>query len=332
MKAWTLPSLTGIGALQLLDLPDPVPAAGELLVDVAFAALNPADRYLAEGAYPGKPTFPHILGRDGLGTVAALGAGVTGFKVGETVLLLRSEVGVTRWGTFAQKVTVPAIHVTRPPSAHWTPQQCAAAPLVYMTAHQALTQWDLDAVPVPKGGVVLVSGASGGVGVATVQLAKALGRRVIGLSRSAEKAAIVRTQGAELTFDPNDKLWSKNLRAAIAPAKVDLVVDNIGGTLFPEMIDCLAMHGRVSCVGRLGGPVPNFNPSTLFFRRLRIGGVAVATYSDTQMQTLWPQIVGALDGINARPLIDQVFGFDHLPAAFARLQEGPMGKVLIAIN
>ena len=330
MKAWVIESLNGLGGLKLADVPEPRAAAGEVLVDLSLAALNPADRYLAEGAYPGRPALPHILGRDGLGRVSAVGEGVTVWHPGEEVLLLRSDIGVTRWGTFAQKVTVPQTHITRRP-AGWTAEESAAAPLVYLTAWQALTQWDGDSVPMPKRGTVLISGATGGVGVASVQLGKALGHRVIGLSRSAEKGDKLKPLGADLVLDINDRTWSKKLRAAIAPAKVDLAIDNIGGELLPEMIDCLAMNGRVSCVGRLGGPVPNFNPSTLFFRRLRLGGVAVATFNDLEMQAAWSRIVGILDQAKARPVIDHVFDFASLPAAFDRLKAGPMGKVVLRI-
>jgi len=90
--------------------------------------------------------------------------------------------------------------------------------------------------------------------------------------------------------------------------------------------------GKISVVGRLAGPVPEFNTGTLFFRRLRIGGVAVGSYTTAESRAAWDHIVAILDSAGAKPVIDELFPFDQLPAAFARLEQGPMGKVLLKIN
>ena len=171
--------------------------------------LNPADRYLALNQYPAKPTFPHILGRDGVGTVVSVGKNVHDVRVGETRLILRSEVGVSRPGTLAQQVAVEARYTVPVPEG-WSEEQAAAAPLVYITAWQALSQWG----ELPESATILITGASGGVGVASVQLAHALGYRVIALSRSDEKSARLRELGADVTLDPSEKSWRKTLKAA----------------------------------------------------------------------------------------------------------------------
>src|SRR5437868_1467553 len=101
MKAWLLNQIGELQNLHLLEVPDPVPAPGEAVLEIQYAALNPADRYLAEGQYPAKPTLPHILGRDGIGRVVALGDAVISIKVGDVRVLLRGEAGVNRPGTFA---------------------------------------------------------------------------------------------------------------------------------------------------------------------------------------------------------------------------------------
>src|SRR5438552_7627604 len=178
MKAWVMQSFEGVNHLTIQNVTDPHAAAGELILRVEYAALNPADRYLSEGRYPAKPPLPHILGRDGVGIVDEIGEGVRDQTKGDRRVILRSEVGVNRWGTFAEKVAVPVESLVEVP-AGWTPEQSAGAPLVYLTAYQALTQWgDL------ANAIVLVTGASGGVGVASIQLAKGMGHRVIALSRS----------------------------------------------------------------------------------------------------------------------------------------------------
>lgn len=316
MRAWLLPEIGSIEKLRIADVADPVAGPGETLLKVEFAALNPADRYLAEGQYPAKPTFPHILGRDGIGAIAS---------TGERRLILRSEIGVNKPGTFAQLVAVPAESLVAPP-AHWSPEQAAGAPLVYLTAYQALTMWG-ELSP----GVVLVTGASGGVGVAAVQLARAMGHTVIAQSRDDAKSAKLRELGAALVVDPNDEQWVKRVKAHLGTRRVDLAIDNIGGPLFSQLLETLGEHGRVSCVGRLAGPVPQFNTAALFFRRLRVGGVMVGSYTPAESREAWTQLLALLANTGAAPLVDSVWPFDQLPQAFARLAAGPMGKVLLRI-
>src|ERR1700684_1365063 len=108
MKAWLQDKLEGVKKLRLAEVADPVAGPGGAVVSVLIAALNPADAYLAIGQYPTKASFPHILGRDAIGVIETIGDGVVGFRPGDRVILLRSEVGVNRPGTFAQKVAVPA--------------------------------------------------------------------------------------------------------------------------------------------------------------------------------------------------------------------------------
>jgi NADPH:quinone reductase len=326
MKAWLLDKLEGIQNLRLAQIADPVPNAGEAVVRVSLAGLNPADRYLAQNEYPGKPTFPHILGRDGLGIVETIGEGVVTYRVGDRVMILRSEIGVNRPGTLAEKVAVP-VESLAPVPVGWTDEQTAGAALVYLTAYQALTQWgEL------KSSVVLVTGSSGGVGVATVQLAVAMGHTVIALSRSEPKRAKLKDIGATLCLDPGNVNWPKDLRLFLGTHKVDLAIDSIGGPDFSRVISVLGYGGKISVVGRLAGPVPEFNTSTLLFRRLKIGGVAVGDFTPAQSQLAWKAVVEILNRANVRPLVDSVFGFDQLPHAFEKLEQGPMGKVLVRVG
>jgi NADPH2:quinone reductase len=326
MKAWLLDSIGSLDALHQGDIADPSPAPGEAVLQVEYAALNPADRYLAEGQYPARPALPHILGRDAIGTVIAVGQGVTSTRVGDRRLLLRSEIGVNRPGTFAQRVAIPVESLVVPPKT-WAAEQSAGAPLVYLTAHQALTTWG--ALPP---GVVLITGASGGVGVACIQLARASLHTVIALSRDPKKSEKLRSLGADLVLDPNDEQWRQKVKDFLKPRRVDLAVDNIGGPLFSQLLDTLGEQGKVSCVGRLAGPVPEFNTASLFFRRIRIGGVAVGAYTPAESRAAWTQIQETLDETGAKPEVDSVWPFDQLKEAFARLAQGPMGKVVLRVS
>jgi NADPH:quinone reductase len=327
MRAWIIERFDGIEKARFTEVADPVPAAGEVLMRVTFAALNPADRYLAAGEYPAKPPLPHILGRDGSGVICASGPGVQGHPIGQKRAILRSELGVSRWGTFAELVAVPAESLIEVPGG-WTDEQAGCASLVYVTAFQALTQWE----DLPSQSIVLVSGASGGVGVASTQLGVAMGHTIIGLSRDREKYSTLKSMGMALALDPADPQWRKTLAEFLGKRKVDLAIDSVGGTLFPQLIATLGDRGRISVVGRLAGEVPQFNTATLFFRRIRIGGVAVGAYTNHESRQAWQTSLDLLNKTGARPLIDNVFSFDQLPAAFARLASGPMGKVLVKVS
>ncbi len=330
MRAWLMDAYEGTDRLRVGEVADPQPGPGEVLLQVRFAALNPADAFLAQAMYPAKPPLPHILGRDGVGVVLDAHPSVTNVRAGETLGILRGDVGVEVWGTLAERVVVRADRLVPIPSG-WSAEEMAGAPLVFLTAWQALTQWTDPPAPPPARAVLLVTGASGGVGVASVLLGQSMNLVVVALSRSAEKSATLKALGADWVFDPADPRLRTRVNEAIAPKKVDLVIDNIGGTLFNQLIAMLGYGGRVSVVGRSAGVVPDFNTGTLFFRRIRIGGVAASDYSPEAAQTAWKEIVSRLAAIRKRPLVDRAFSFEDVKLAFARLQEGPMGKVIVRI-
>lgn len=331
MRAWLMDSYKGVEGLRLGEVPEPRPGSDDVLLNVRFAGLNPADAFLASGMYPAQPHLPHVLGRDGVGDVAVVGAGVRDLRPGETVGILRCDVGVNVWGTLAEKVVVPARSVAPVPPG-WSLEEMAAAPLVFLTAWQALTQWSDPPSPPAPGSKLLVTGASGGVGVASVLLGKAMTLTVVALSRSPHKRARLKELGADLVFDPNQPQLAKAIGAALAPNKLDLVIDSVGGAILPQLMGLLDYRGRISVVGRSGGPVPEFNTAALLFRRIRMGGVSVGDYSVEQAQAIWKEIVGRLETIERRPQIDITVPFEHAKEGFTRLAQGPMGKVLVRVS
>jgi NADPH2:quinone reductase len=330
MRAWLMDSYQGVETLRLGKVEDPQPGPGQVLLRVKFAALNPADAFLAQAMYPARPPLPHILGRDGVGEVLAFGSDVENVLVGETVGILRCSTGVDVWGTLAEKVVVPTASITPVPQG-WSLEEMAGAPLVFLTAWQALTQWSEPPAAPREGSVLLVTGASGGVGTAAVLLGKSMKLTVVALSRSAAKGAKLKELGADFVFNPEDQNLRTAVIAAIDPKKVDLAMDNVGGKLFNVVVTMLGPGGRISVVGRSGGIVPEFNTATLLFRRNRIGGVSVGGFAPEEAQAAWKQIVGSLHATGKRPVIDQVFRFEDVTAAFARLTHGPMGKVLVQV-
>src|SRR3954470_2410813 len=289
MKAWLLKDLKGIGSMKIGDAFEPHATAGEAVVELMYAALNPADRYLAEGMYPAKPHLPHILGRDGVGKVIAVGPGIAGAKVGDAVIILRGETGVSRPGTLAEKVSVAVDNLVPVPS-DWSIEEAACGTLVYLTAYQALTDWP----DLPQKSRVLITGASGGVGVATIQLARAMGHEPIGLSRDQAKWKNLKDLGASLVLDPNDEQWVMKLKEQLNGQKIELAIDNIAAPLLPKVIETLGDNGRISCIGQLAGPVPQFSPATLFFKRIAMRGVFVGAYNAAQARAAWGKVLQLL--------------------------------------
>ena len=331
MRAWLMDTYEGVERLRLDHVHDPQPERDQILLNVRFAGLNPADAFLASGMYPAKPRLPHVLGRDGAGEVMAVGTDVRDLQPGDTVGILRCDVGVDAWGTLAEQVVVPAESVATLPHG-WSLQEMAAAPLVFLTAWQALTQWSDPPAPPAAGSRILVTGASGGVGVACVLLGKSMNLTVVALSRHAPKRDRLQELGADFVFDPNEPHLMKVISGAITPKKLDLVIDSVGGALLPQLIGLLGYGGHISVVGRSGGPVPEFNTATLLFRRIRMGGVAVSDYSARQAQVIWKEIVGRLDAMGRRPQIDSIVPFGKVKEGFSRLAAGPMGKVLVQVR
>jgi NADPH:quinone reductase len=331
MRAWLMDSYQGVDKLRFAEVPDPYPAPDDVLLKLRFAALNPADAFLASGMYPAKPRLPHVLGRDGVGEAAIVGQAVRDVRPGETLGILRCDVGVETWGTLAEKVVVPARSLTRVPHG-WSLEEMAAAPLVFLTAWQALTQWSDPPAPPLPGSTMLVTGASGGVGVASVLLGKSMKMTVLALSRSAEKRARLKELGADVVFDPSDAQLATSIAAASGKKKLDLIIDSVGGALFTRLIPLLGYGGRISVVGRSGGSVPDFNTATLLFRRIRVGGISVGDYSPSEAQRIWKEIVARLDADGRRPLVDRIVPFDKVHEGFGRLASGPMGKVLVRLR
>ncbi|MCP9438340.1 MAG: zinc-binding alcohol dehydrogenase family protein [Nitrospira sp.] len=331
MRAWLMDHFKGIDQLRLAEVPAPQPKAGEVVLTVRFAALNPADAFLAQGLYPARPSLPHVLGREGVGIVTAISSDVRHLRLGDHVGILRCDVGVTRWGTLAEQVAVPADSVAPIPD-DWSHEEMAGAPLVFLTAWQALTQWSDPPAPPPPGKTLLVTGASGGVGVASVLLGKSMGLTIVALSRNRDKAARLLELGADHVFDPAEPNLVSTVTARLGKEAINLVIDTVGGPFFSKVIALLGYGGQVSIVGRSGGVVPEFNTATLLFRRIRLGGVSVGDYSPQEARNIWEEIVRRLATLGRRPLVDRIVKFEEIKQGFARLAEGPLGKVLVHVT
>lgn len=325
MKAWRFAEFGDIINFQLADYPDPEVSDGDILLRTKFAALNPADRLLVEGSYPGAGERPLTVGRDGSGIVEKAPAGCA-LQPGDGALILRSPVGITLQGTLAEYVAVPQEYVAPLPEG-WTFEEGAAGSVVYLTAWKALViQGGLKA-----GDTVLVTGASGGVGIASIQLAKALGARVVALSRDNAKHEQLKALGADLCLDSSlaPAELESTIRESLDGGGVDIVIENIAGPTLQSSVNLCNLNGRIMVIGLLGGRKSEVTLGMLLFNQVRIEGVHVGKFSPEGARTAWTDLVTTLG--KGRPLIDKTFPFEQVQEAFAHLAGSHLGKVLVQV-
>jgi NADPH2:quinone reductase len=256
-KAWGGPE-----ALVLEEIPSPTPAEGEVVVDVKAAGVNFPDVLIIQNKYQVKPPLPFAPGAELAGVVKAVGPGVAGFAPGDRVIAL------TTWGAFAEECVARADQLTRMP-AKLDFATAGAFTLTYGTAWHALK----DRGELRAGETLLVLGAAGGVGLAAVEIGKALGARVIAAASSAEKLAVCRAHGADETIDYAAEDLRARLKAIVGDKGVDVVYDPVGGGYAEPAIRSTAWRGRYLIVGFANGEIPRIPLNLMLLKGSSLVGV-----------------------------------------------------------
>jgi NADPH:quinone reductase len=310
------------------DWPDPVPGPGEVLIETRAMSVNFPDVLMVEGGYQHRPAPPVIAGFDASGVVAAVGDGVTRAAPGDRVLAYVAD------GAFADMLAAPEGSVWRMPE-EMPFEHGAAFGLVYLTAHISM----VENCRARAGEWVLVTGASGGVGLAMVQYGRALGLRIIGGVTSPEKAALVREHGAEAAVDLSVPDLSDGLREQIRAivadnhGGVDLVLDQVGGDVFDAALRCIRPCGRIAIVGFAGGKINPIKPTYLLNKQITVIGSPLGkirpdwqAVKDRAMAALMEQYrAGRL-----RPLITETVPLAEWKTAFARFKRREVvGKIVM---
>jgi NADPH2:quinone reductase len=250
-----------IEALSVADMPDPVAQAGEVVIAVEAAGVNFPDGLMVRGEYQVKPPRPFTPGSEVAGRVAGLGAGVDGFAVGDRVVALCSI------GGFAERVAVSADRVLHLPDG-MEARIAAGFMLVYGTSMHALA----DKARIVAGETLLVLGAAGGVGLAAVEIGRALGARVIAAASTDEKCALAAAHGAALTINYGAADLKTELKRLV-PGGVDVVYDPVGGALTEAAVRGMAWGGRLLVVGFANGEIPKLPLNLLLLREGEAVGV-----------------------------------------------------------
>lgn len=253
--------------VSLKDIPVPSPRPGEVLVRVHAASVNFPDILMTKGEYQLKPPLPFVGGMELAGEVTALGEGVTQFAVGDAV------VGGAKLGGFAEFAVLPAATIRRKPD-NLGFSQAAAVGAAYLTAWVALVR----RARLEPGEWVLVHGAAGGVGLAAVDLAKALGARVIAASASDAKLKIVADEYApDATLNVTGG-FREQVKAITGGAGVDVIYDPVGGDVFDESTRCIAFDGRLLVIGFTSGRIPTISVNMPLIKGFSVIGVRAGEY------------------------------------------------------
>ncbi len=320
MRSWRFHAFGTMRNLQLKRIPLPAPRRDECLVKVAYAGLNPADMFLVMGRYAGAGTPPFAVGRDGSGTVMEPDRAGR-FKKGDRVVALRGDLGITREGTLADYVAAPASQLAPLPDG-WTLEQGAANPLVLLTAWQALAL----AARVEAGRTVVITGASGGIGLASMILSKALGAKTIALSRDPVKRSRLVELGADHVLDFNGENIVQEIQDL---GGADCVIENVAGPTLKRSLAFTNPYGNVCIIGALGGIRCEINPLDLIFKRVGVHGIQVSMYTDKELVPAWAEILRILAPTGATVPIDTIYPFPEVQKAFVHLRRGPIGKILV---
>jgi NADPH:quinone reductase-like Zn-dependent oxidoreductase len=331
MKAWLSRVAGGPEALELCDVPDPVPGPGQLAAMVLACGLNLPDMLIMEDRYQVKPPRPFAPGAEICGEVTAVGEGVQGWKPGDRL------VAVITHGGLAANAVVDASAASRLPAGK-DPVEGAAFLLTYATANYAL----VDRGELRSGETLLVLGAAGGVGLAAVELGKMLGARVVAATSTAAKAAIAREAGADATViyggdvldEPAQRTLAAGLKEAIGPQGADVVCDPVGGSLAEPALRALGFGGRYLVVGFAAG-IPRLPMNLALLKCADIRGVYWGAYVGRRPEANrqgMARLLGWWQEGRLRPRIDRTFDLAHAREALRYVAERrAMGKVVVTV-
>jgi NADPH2:quinone reductase len=317
MRAVVVREFGGIENAALADMPKPAPKAGEVLLEVRATAVNFVDLVMMSGKYQFKPALPFIPGKLPAGVVSAAGGGATRFKPGDRVIAMAEQ------GGFAEFVAAPESQcIALPPSLSFT--EAAAMALVYDTAYFALR----DRARMQAGESVLVLGATGGVGLAAIQLAKVMGGRVLAGVASKDKEDIVRTAGADAVIDLESGDLHESLRAQVHAQTdkrgVDIIIDMLGGDIFDAAIRALAWRGRLVVIGFAAGRIPTIKANYLLVKNIEVSGLQISDYRKRRPDDMVACFMDVFEWHKAgklRPLPTRTYPLDEFAAAMRDIRD-----------
>jgi len=333
----------GPGKIQLGEVPNPQIDHHQVLIQVKACALNHFDLLVLREADPDNFTFPFWGGADIAGVVAEVGESVYQFKLGDRVVVnpslycgqcehcLAGEesqcnsygiIGDTVPGGFAEYIAVDAMNLMKLPE-QMSFEEAAATPLVYQTAWRAL----ISQANIRPGDDVLILGASGGVGSASIQIAKLVGANVIAVTSNTDKISYAKQMGADIVLNRKSGDYWGELAALTNNRGVDVVMENIGAATWAQSLKSLVKGGRLVTYGRTTGHLAETDIRLIFWNQLRIIGSTMANRKE------FIEVMQLIFKGKLSPVIDTVFPLEQASSAYQRLHDGKQfGKIVIKID
>src|SRR5689334_1570357 len=323
MRAVRVHELTGPGALRVDEVPDPTPAAGQVLIEVRAAGVNFPDVLLSRGLYQFKPSLPFSPGGECAGIVRAVGTGVTSVAPGDRV------ASTTIHGSFAEKVVVAEASVMKLPDAVGF-EVGAATLLTYATTYHAL----VDRAAIQRGEKLLVLGAAGGVGIAACEIGAQLGAHVIAAASSDDKLAFCREHGATDGINYAREDLKDRIKALTSGNGVDVVYDPIGGSYAEAALRGTAWQGRYLVIGFASGEIPKIPLNLVLLKGCQIVGVfwgSFAMRDPVRNRAHAEQIFRWVAEGKLHPSVDATFPFDRAAEALVRIEKRQVNGKLVLV-
>lgn len=311
--------------LVLAEVADPVAGENEAVVDVHAASLNFPDTLQIQGKYQFQPPLPFTPGSEVGGVIAEVGPGLEGFKVGDRVM---ATPGI---GGLAEKVAVKADGLRKIP-ARMDFRTAAGFAMVYTTSYYALKQ----RAQLQPGETLLVLGASGGVGLAAVELGKLMGARVIAAASSEEKLEFVRHYDPDETIDYGDGELKEKVKALTNDRGADVIYDPVGGDLFDQCCRCINWNGRLLVVGFTSGRIPEYKANLALLKGASMVGVFLGRFrkeEPEQYEKNFAELLSLYEDGKLKPIVTRTFALEDYADAFnVFTRRQVMGKVTIEVR
>ena len=318
MKAIRVRQFGGPEVLKLEEVPDLHPAERQVLVKIHAIGVNPFDTYMRTGTYAIKPQLPYTPGADAAGVIAEVGPGASRFKLGDRVYVAGTVTGAYADGVLCLESQV------HPLSKNISFQQGAAIGVPYVTAYRAL----FDKAQGLPGETILVHGASGGVGIAALQLARAHGMTVIGTAGTEKGKALVKEQGAHYVLDHTQPDLAEQEKKLTADRGADVILEMLANKNLAKDLSMVATRGRIVVVGNRG--TIEINPRDAMTRDATILGMTVLNLSDVERSRIHAALGAALETGVARPVIGKELPLAEAARAHEEvLQPGSYGKIVL---
>ena len=312
-------------SLVIGSVEDPVPGAGEIVVDVEAAGINFPDVLMIAGQYQVRTPPPFVPGNEAAGIVSAVGGGVDRFAVGDRVIVM------TRGGAFAEKVVADEV-TTMPLPESLSFEQGAGFAVTYGTSYHALKQ----RAELEPGETVLVLGAAGGVGITAVELAKAMGARVIAAASSDEKLEFARSAGADDLINYSNESLKERAKALTDGNGVDVVYDPVGGELAGQAFRACGWHARYLVIGFASGDIPTFAANIALLKEASVVGVWWGTWAaknPAQQVDNMREVAALLAAGKISPRVTESYSMDDFREAFAAITgRRARGKVILRMR